>query len=45
MQLVEIPGAIVAAAEVQSGLIAVVDGLDPPVPVISRVDSKLDVML
>jgi len=39
--LVEIPGAIVAAAEVQSGLIAVVVFV-PPVPAISRVDCKLD---
>ncbi len=41
MQLVEIPGAILAAAEVQSGLIAVVVFV-PPVPAISRVDCRLD---
>ena len=46
MQLVEIPGAILAAAEVQSGLIGVVVGVsDPPVPVMSRVDCRLDVIV
>ncbi len=39
--MVEMPGAILAAAEVQSGLIGVVV-LEPPVPAINRVDCKLD---
>ena len=42
--MVEIPGAILAAAEVQSGLIGVVV-LEPPVLAINRVDCRLDVML
>ena len=38
------PGAILAAAEVQSGLIGVVV-LEPPVLAINRVDCKLDVIV
>lgn len=38
------PGAMLAAAEVQSGLIGVVV-LEPPVLPINRVDCRLDVML
>ena len=42
--MVEMPGAILAAAEVQSGLIGVVV-LEPPVLAINRVDCKLDVIV
>ena len=42
--MVELPGAILAAAEVQSGLIGVVV-LEPPVLAINRVDCKLDVIV
>lgn len=38
------PGAMLAAAEVQSGLIGVVV-LDPPVPAMSRVDCRLAVIV
>jgi len=38
------PGAMLAAAAVQSGLIGVVVS-EPPVPAMSRVDCRLDVML
>ena len=35
-------GAMLAAAEVQSGLIGVVVGLDPPVLAINQVDCRLE---
>ena len=44
MQLVEAPGAILAAAEVQSGLIEVVVS-EPPVLAMSKVDCRLDVIV